>query len=320
MKRLVLTFLAAFWLVYAQPQALTLYTSEVLTNVNPMIELFKRANPNVNVQVFRSGTGEVITRLRAELEAGNPQADLLWVADETFFRELAAAGRLRPSRATTPGFPVKFAYQGGRYYEVRLLYNGIAVNTRKLGNLPEPRFWRDLLKPEYRDLVGMPNPNFSGAALSTLGTLSQRFGFSFFEQLQRNGLKVEQSNPILQQKLAEGQYGAAIITDFGIRDLIRQGAPLKVIYPRDGAILVPTPIGILNSSRNPVLAERFVRFLLSPEAQALFAQQGYVPVISSAPRPAGVSGEVLSVPSAAEFIQANRQSLLTQFNTLFNLR
>lgn len=319
-KRLTLTFLAAFGLVYAQPQILTLYTSEVLTNVNPMIELFKRANPNVNVQVFRSGTGEVVTRLRAELEAGNPQADLIWVADEAFFRELAAAGRLRPSRVISPGFPVKFAYQGGRYYEVRLLYNVIAVNTRKLGSLPEPRTWRDLLKPEYRDLLVMPNPNFSGAALSTLGTLSQRFGFGFFEQLQRNGLKVEKSNPILQQKLAEGQYGVAITTDFGIRALIRQGAPLKAIYPRDGAILVPTPIGILNSSRNPVLAERFVRFLLSPEAQALFAQQGYIPVISSAPRPAGVSGEVLSLPLATEFIQANRQRLLTQFNTLFNLR
>jgi len=320
MQRMILASLAALGLAYAQPQTLTLYTSEVLTNVNPMIDLFRRANPGVNVQVFRSGTGEVITRLRAELEAGNPQADLLWVADETFFRELAAANRLRPIRAITPGFPVRFAYQGGRYYEVRLLYNVIAINTRRLGNLPEPQVWRDLLKPDYRDLVGMPNPNFSGAALSTLGTFSQRFGFSFFEQLQRNGLRIEQSNPILQQKLAEGQYGIAIITDFGIRDLIRQGAPLKIIYPRDGAILVPTPIGILSNSRNPALAEGFIQFLISPDAQSLFSQQGYIPVVASAPRPAGVSGEILSVPSAAEFIQANRQSLLAQFNALFNLR
>ncbi len=304
----------------AQAQSLTLYTSEVLTNVNPMVELFRRANPGVSVQVFRSGTGEVITRLRAELEAGNPQPDLLWVADETFFRELAGANRLRAVRATTPGFPVRFAYQGGLYYEVRLLYNGIAVNTRRLGNLPEPAAWRDLLRPEYKDLIGMPNPNLSGAALSTLGTLTQRFGFGFFEQLRRNGMRVEQSNPVLQQKLAEGQYALAIITDFGIRDLIRQGAPLKMVYPRDGAILVPTPIGILSTSKNPALAERFLRFLLSAEAQALFAQQGYIPVVASAPRPAGVSGEVLAIPSAADYVQANRQGLLSQFNTLFNLR
>ncbi len=320
MKRLLLIGLGLLGLGQAQTPTLTLYTSEVLTNVNPMIDLFKKANPGINVRVFRSGTGEVTARLRAELEAGNPQADLLWVADETFFRELAEAGRLRPLRATTPGFPVRFAYQGGRYYEVRLLYNIIAVNTRRLGNLPEPQFWRDLLRPEYRGLIGMPNPNFSGAALSTLGTLSQRLGFSFFEELQRNGMRIEQSNPVLQQKLAEGQYGLAIITDFGIRELIRQGAPLKIIYPRDGAILVPTPIGVLESSRNPALAESFVRFLLSPEAQALFAQQGYVPVVASAPRPEGVKGEVLAIPSAADYIQANRQSLLGRFNSLFNLR
>lgn len=320
MRRLLIAALTMLGLALAQQQTLTLYTSEVLTNVNPMIELFRRANPGVNVQVFRSGTGEVATRLRAEIEANNPQADLLWVADETFFRELAAANRLRALRVLEAGFPVRYAYQSGRYYEVRLLYNGIAINTRRLGNLPKPRSWRDLTRPEYRDLMGMPNPNFSGAALSTLGTFSQRLGFGFFEQLQRNGLKVEQSNPILQQKLAEGQYAVAIITDFGIRDLIRQGAPLEVIYPRDGAILVPTPIGVLSSSRNPALAERFVRFLLSAEAQALFAQQGYIPVIPTAPRPTGVSGEVLAVPSAGEYIQANRQDLLTKFNALFNLR
>lgn len=78
MQRFFLASLVAFGLALAQQQSITLYTSEVLTNVNPMIELFKRANPGVNVQVFRSGTGEVITRLRAELEANNPQADLLW--------------------------------------------------------------------------------------------------------------------------------------------------------------------------------------------------------------------------------------------------
>ncbi|RDI96767.1 extracellular solute-binding protein [Meiothermus sp. QL-1] len=316
----------AFWfslpiaLGAALAQTLTLYTSEVLPNVNPMIELFRRSNPGVNVQVFRSGTGEVLAKLRAEFEAGNPQPDLLWVADETYFRELAAANRLRRLRLTTPGYPARFAYQGGLYYEVRLLYNCIAVNTRRLANLPEPEYWRDLLKPIYKDLIGMPNPNFSGAALSTLGTFTQRFGFGFFEQLQRNGMRIEQSNPVLQQKLAEGQYGLAIIVDYGIRELIRQGAPLKVIYPRDGAILVPTPIGVLSTSKNPALAERFVRFLLSPEAQALFAQQGYVPVVASAPRPAGVSGEILAIPSDADYIQANRQALFNQFNALFNLR
>ncbi|MBF6595611.1 MAG: ABC transporter substrate-binding protein [Thermaceae bacterium] len=303
-----------------QAQTLTLYTSEVLQNINPMIELFQQANPGVKVQVFRSGTGEIIAKLRAELEAGNPQPDLLWIADETFFRELSSKNLLRSVPVTNPGFPVKLAYQGGRYYEVRLLYNAIAINTRTLGGKPEPKTWSDLLKPDYKGLIGMPNPNFSGAALSTVGTFVQRLGLGFFEQLKANGLKVEQSNPVLQQKLASGEYGLAIITDFGIRDEIRKGAPLKVIYPRDGAILVPTPIGILSSSKQPKLAERFEQFLLSSEAQALFSQQGYVPVIGSAPRPNGLSGEVLSIPSAGDYIQANRQSLLERFNALFGLK
>ncbi len=315
------TLALLFLLGLAQAQgSLTLYTSEVLPNVNPMIELFQKANPGVEVRVFRSGTGEVLARLRAELEAGNPQPDLLWVADEAYFRELAAAGRLRRVPPTVTGLPLRYAYQGGQFYEVRLLYNIIAINTRRLGNLPEPRSWRDLLRGEYRGLLAMPNPGFSGAALSTLGTLSQRIGFGYFEGLKENGMRIEQSNPVLLQRLAEGQYALAIMVDYSVRDLVRQGAPLKVVYPLDGAILVPTPIGVLSTARNPALAERFLRFLLSPEAQALFAQQGYIPVIPTAPRPPGVAADIPAISSATEYIQANRQNLLNRFNALFNLR
>lgn len=316
--RLITVFLALFGL--AQAQTLTLYTSEVLPNVNPMIELFKRANPGTDVRVFRSGTGEVVARFRAELEAGNPQADLLWIADETFFRELSGRNLLRRVPITTSGYPVRYAYESGRYYEVRLLYNVMAINTRKLGNTPKPQFWRDLTKSQYRNLVAMPNPSFSGAALSTLGTFSSRFGFGVFEQLRANGMKIEQSNPILLQKLASGEYGVAIMVDYSVREEIRKGAPLEVLYPRDGAILVPTPIGVLNSSKQPALAERFLRFLLSPEAQRLFSQQGYVPVMPGTPLPEGVGREVLAVPSAADFIQRERVSLIERFNSTFGLR
>lgn len=311
MKRgLSLLLLAS--LAFAQG-SLTLYTSEVLADVNALVEAFRAKNPGVQVQVFRSGTGEVVAKLRAELEAGNPQPDLLWFANEDFLKELAAKGLLRRVPPTVPGYPVQYAQGGGLYYEVRLLYNILAVNTQRVREAPSA--WRDLLKPGYRGLLAMPDPNFSGAALATVGTLSERLGFDFFARLKDLGMRVEQSNPILQQKLARGEYGLAITTDFGVRQEAAKGAPLAVVYPRDGAILVPTPVAVTSWSKNPELAVRFLNFLLSPEAQRLFAERGYYPVMPGAAKPQGAPEQVVGV--RARF--ADNQTL-ARFNALFELR
>ncbi|GAA6755738.1 ABC transporter substrate-binding protein [Thermus thalpophilus] len=311
MRTLVLSLFVAS-LALAQG-TLTLYTSEVLADVNALVEAFQTQYPGTRVQVFRSGTGEVVAKVRAELEARNPQADLLWFANEEFLKELAQKGLLRRVTPTVPGFPVQHAPGGGLYYEVRLLYNILAVNTQKVKT--PPTSWRDLLKPGYRGLLAMPDPNFSGAALATVGTLAARYGFGFLESLALQGMRIEQSNPVLQQKLARGEYGIAITTDFGVRQEMAKGAPLAVIYPRDGAILVPTPVAVPTWSRNPELAEEFLRFLLSPEAQRIFAERGYYPVMPQSPRPKGAPEKVVGV--RATFAD---QRTLERFNALFGLR
>lgn len=249
----IVILLALFQLGQAQ-ESLTLYAAGAqLPDLNALVEAFKITNPGVEIKLFRSGAGEVITKLRAELEAGNHQPDLIWLVGTQFFQELSTKGLLRRVPPT------------GKYYEVRFLYNILVVNRNRLPKPPSS--WQELTNPEYRSLVVMADPNYSGPALAALGTLTERYGFGYFEALKANGLRVEQSNPLLQQKLAQGEYALAITNDYGVRQEIAKGSPLSVVYPSDGAILAPTPIGIPTWSKNPALAEKFLRFLLSDRGQ-----------------------------------------------------
>ncbi|MFN3265702.1 MAG: ABC transporter substrate-binding protein [Deinococcales bacterium] len=303
----------------AQPQrVLTLYTSEIQASVQQHIDLFKAQNPGTEVRLFRSGTGEVSAKLEAEFGANNPQADLLWVADQTYFAQLSQKDRLTRIAPTFSGVPATSVYEGGKYYEARLLYNVLGVNTRKISGLP--RSYRDLQKPEYKNLLVMPSPLFSGAALSTVGTLVNKFGWQYFEGLKANGMKIEQSNPITINKLINGEYGIAITTDFNLRAEKQKGAPLELVYPSEGAILVPTPIGVLKSSKNQTLAREFLQFLFSPQSQALFVRQNYIPVVRSAARPSGAPAKFNTISSAAAFISANRSELGERFSKLFDLK
>lgn len=301
-------------LALAQKASITLYVAGAqLPDVQALVQAFNQENPGVEVRVFRSGTGEVVAKLRAELEAGNPQPDLIWVVGEELFRELSQRNLLRRIPPTFPGLPPQYVYEGGKYYEVRLLSNIIAVNTTRVRELP--RGWRDLTKPIYRGRVVMADPNFSGPALVALGYLGERYGLGYFDTLKRNGLAVEQSNPVLQQKLARGEYAVAVTNDYGVRQEMAKGAPLRIVYPTDGVIIAPTPIAIPTWSRNPELAERFLRFLLSERAQKVFLERGYLPVRQGVPLPP-------DLPKGAALVRGREASgeLLERFNALFGLR
>jgi len=293
---------------------ITLYVAGAqLPDVQALVQAFNQVHPEITVQVFRSGAGEVVAKLRAELEAGNPQPDLIWLVGEGFFRELSQRGLLMRIAPTFPGLPPQYVYEGGRYYEVRLLHNIIAVNSRRVRALP--RTWANLTKEDYRGQVVMADPNFSGPALVALGYLSDRYGFGFWEAMKRNGMAVEQSNPVLQQKLARGEYSLAITNDYGVRQEIAKGAPLRIVYPQDGVIVAPTPIGIPTWSRRPDLAEKFLRFLLSERGQRVFVERGYLPVLPGIPAPADAPSRLVGVRGR----EASAE-ILERFNAFFGLR
>ncbi|WP_029479516.1 ABC transporter substrate-binding protein [Deinococcus frigens] len=324
MKRLFLTAaLSGLSLSSAQTASadlsgtLTLYTSEVQADVQAQVDAFKKLYPRAEVQLFRSGTGEVTAKLNAELEAGNSQADLLWVADQTYFDTLSKRTLLEKLDLSGLNVPGNAVY-GGTYAEVRKLYNVIGVNTNVLKTAPKS--FADLKQPAYQNKLAMPNPLFSGGALSTAGTLAQRLGWDYFDALAKNGMKIEQSNPITTTKLIGGEYGAALLVDYALRREAAKGAPIQIVYPTEGAILVPTPIGVLKSSKNKALAQAFVRFLYSPAAQTNFSRLSYVPVMPSAPRPAGVPASVPTLPSAAAYIAANKAEIGQRFSALFDLK
>ena len=52
---------------------LVLYTSQPDADAAETVDAFKAANPGVEVEIFRSGTSDLMTKLAAEFAAGSPQ-------------------------------------------------------------------------------------------------------------------------------------------------------------------------------------------------------------------------------------------------------
>lgn len=303
---------------------ITLYTSESEDQVNEMVADFNVVYPDVQVDIFRTGTGEVIGKLQAEMEGGEIQADLIWFADLDFFRMLAEEDMLL-EYAPVGGEVVEdtYHYFGNKAHEVRFIFNIVAYNTT-LVETP-PTGWKDLLNPEYKGRIGMASALYSGGAFTNLGTLVNQpdMGWDFYEKLNENEVVVGRGNGGIGTSIASGEFVMGQLIDFMARDLKNSGSPVEMIWPEEGSVVIPTPVGIYKNTDNPEACQAFLDYLYSDRGQALFVKQNYLSVLPGAPEPEGLEpypegGLNILVPPL-EFIAENREELSQKYEELFGL-
>jgi len=303
---------------------ITLYTSEPQDLVNDMINDFKSKNPGIDVEIFRSGSGQVISKMEAEMEVGDTEANVIWFADIDYFRSLAEKGLLEEYRSPeADDLSEIYIYEGGKYYEVRQIFNIIGYNTARVKEEDAPKTWGDLTKPALKSKVSIANPNYSGAAFITLATLTNddKVGWDFYEGLKENDVKFEQSNGNLITKLSSGEYWAVSVVDFMVRNAKADGSPVESVWPSDGAVLIPTPVAIMSTSSDEEkeAAKKLIDYLLSMDGQKFFIDQGYIPVKAAAGAPEGAPNlsDIKIVPLDMDYISQNRTTIRDRYAELF---
>jgi len=282
-----LAALAGPAMAQAQDGKLVLYTSQPQTDAQQTLEAFKLRFPRVDASFVRDGTPRVMAKLRAEIEAGQPQADVLLIADSVTMEALKKEGRLSAhAGADLSAYPAGIHDPDKTWFATKLITTGIVYNTRA----PlKPASWLDLTRPEAKGLVAMPSPLASGAAMIHTVTLTSNLpqAWSYYENLRKNGAMASGGNGDVLKQVAGGEKLYGMIVDFmPIREKAK-GAPVEFVFPAEGVSAVTEPVAILSTTRNVAAARAFVDFLVSREGQELASRQGYVPAHPAVPLPAG---------------------------------
>ena len=227
-----------------------------------------KAFPEMKVNWFQGGTEKVITKITGEIKAEKIGADLLMVADPSYYLKLDEKGLLLPYVSKESAAVIADKDDKGAWHAVRISNMIIAYNSDKLKAEDAPKSWKDLLDPKWKGKIAMPNPLLSGTAYVFAGALSDKYGWEYFDQLKANGIRVEEGNSAIQNKLLTGEYAAAIILEENILKLANtKNEPLKVVYPEDGTVNVPSPIAIFKSTKNVEGSKALVDWWLSKEGQ-----------------------------------------------------
>jgi iron(III) transport system substrate-binding protein len=304
---------------FAQSGQLVLYTSQPNEDAQQTVDAFTAKYPDVEVQWIREGTTKVMAKLEAEFVAGNPQPDVLLIADTVTMEGQKQKDRLMPyPEADVSAFDPGLYDSDKTYFSTKLITTGITYNTAAPW---QPASWKDLASAEAKSQITMPSPLTSGAALVHLAAIAQNpdLGWEYVEALADNGATAQGGNGAVLKSVAGGEKKYGVIVDYlPIREKAK-GAPVEFVFPEDGVTAVTEPVAILSTARNVEAAKAFVDFLLSREGQELAANMGYLPADPEVAPPEGFPPrESINVmPFDAAAALANEEENKQRFTELF---
>ena len=115
----------------------------------------------IKVDYQRLSTGEVYTKIQEE--NGSPSGDVWFGGTTDPYNEATAAGLLEPYDAMNASNLISDTYKdaNNNWYGIYKGILGFMVNREEIERLgiEEPKDWDDLLKPEYKGLIGISNPS-----------------------------------------------------------------------------------------------------------------------------------------------------------------
>ncbi len=322
MRKLLICLLLNLVLGVPAVQAadLVIYTSQPQNQMVDVIDLFKKSNPGIDVELYRDGTTKVLNKLQAEIAAGSPKADILLIADSVAMNALKKQGVLQAySEADVSGFDPAQYDPDKYFFGTKLITTGIIYNTK--AGVPAPKSWKDLLKPEAKNQVIMPSPLYSGAAVIHVGTLTEQpgIGWDFYEKLADNGAVAGKGNGSVREAVARGEKAYGVIIDYMAFGAKAKGSPVDFVFPSEGVTSINQPVGILKNAAHLDAAKKFIDFQLSKPAQEQSVQQNYIPLLKGVNPPAAYGDlSTLKVMTAdPEVIEKKTEDNKRKFADLF---
>jgi len=266
---------------------MTVYTSQPEEDIQALIQVFNQEYPKITVNVFRSGTEEIVSKVLAEKQTNSVLADVLLVADAATFETLKNEDLLMSYESPElEGISSDYYDSEHMYTGTKIISTGIIVNKDMVS---EPvTSLKDLTDASVKGNVIMPSPLYSGAAAYNLGVITRTdLGWSFYESLKDNDVEVVKGNGAVQTAVVAGEKACGVIVDYMALRSKADGANVEFVYPQEGSMCVTEPIGIVKGTQNEELAKAFVDFILSDDGQQATAEIGYTPIKSGVSAPDG---------------------------------
>ena len=307
----------------ADDNSLVIYCPHPLAFINPLVEEFEKES-GVKVEVIAAGTGELLKRV--ESEKANPLGDIFWGGSLNTMKPKAALfenytsvneDHIQPAFKNTEGPMMRFTD----------IPSVIMINTNLIGDV-KVEGYEDLLNPALKGKIAFADPSKSSSSyehlinmLYAMGNGDPDKGWDYVEKLCRNlDGKLLSGSSAVYKGVADGEYAVGLTFEEGGAKYVADGAPVKLIYMKEGVISKPDGIYIIKNAKHMENAKKFIDFITSKEAQSIIASQLHRrSVRDDVDPPVGLlpKDQIKIIDDNEQVVEKNKKSWLDKFKDIF---
>lgn len=302
---------------------LVVYTARSESLNNAVIPNFEK-DTGIKVEMIVAGTGELLKRV--ESEKNNPMGDILWAADETMLaskKDLFMEYVSPEDENMIEQFRNKSGFFSPEFADPTVFI----VNKNLIGDIKMEGF-EDLLNPELKGKIAFGDPANSSSAFQSLAAMLYAMGdgdpmsdkaWDFVDKFIANlDGKMSTSSGQLHKSVADGEYPVGLTWEDPVVNYIKNGAPVEVVFPKEGAIFPGESVQIIKGAKNEENAKKFVDYMLSEKIQNLVGGELTVRPLRKDAKLASYmvpTDDIVLVKLYDEgWVSANKDAITTKFN------
>jgi iron(III) transport system substrate-binding protein len=263
---------------------LTWYSGAPVELSNMLLAGFRKAYPDIQVELQRGPSGGMMAKIDREREAGVDGADVFVTTELAYMLARNKDGKLWPlSGPSTVGYPARYIYEGvvaGVGVEPVVMF----YNTRMIPVAPTG--FADVLRPEYKNRLA--STELAGTfVMAWHDWIEKTQGADVLHRLRAQNPKLYNGGAPVAQAVAAGEAAiGAFAIPSNVAPLIAAGAPIKFVVPNP-ALGVEFVVASFGWARRPNTARVFTDYVMSREGQTIWHGTG-----NSASPLAGIPGSL----------------------------
>ncbi len=164
----------------------------------------------------------------------------------------------------------------GHYSVLSVVPAVFLINKDELDQLPIPRTWEDILKPEFEKRVSLPVGDFD-LFNSIMLHIYKYYGDEGVARLGRSLLESLHPSQMVKSERKKENRPIVTIMPYFFTKMVKKGSSMEAIWPEDGALI--SPIFMLTKAGKNKELQPLIDFLSSREVGDILAQQGLFPSV-----------------------------------------